>query len=891
MRVLSKTKIGSFLVISSVLAVWALLAAQPAQAHKPDSPTCSGLPTAAGFFEANNIAAISPTPVSQDNTQEGLDPDLTTKAGTGSAAKGGNTKYRYAKITVPQLAAGELRVFDTSTTEGHASDAVLCHKTSQRARYRTSHPSSHTNAENARTSALTAAGKAGTAETAAGAAETAANTAANDGTITESNAKSALRSASSALSSASSALSSASSALSSSSGVSKALSNASSALAKAGNTAAANEAADAATTAQNAADAATTAKDAATTAKDAATTAANTNNNNDATDEKTALGTSGAEGALDTAEGALNTAEGALNTAAGALRTAANALHSATAVSKPFQLRAEVRPGDEEYILVTTLVEPTLGVRFNGAIANKAVRRAGSLNAGDQHNYSITVTAPGLLTVETTGSTDTAGMLGPTVTAMDDDSGSGSNFKMVVPVEADTTAYTLSVDGQTASTTGAYTLNMAFKVAMQTGATGITNSVTVPDAPTWEDSTGITADDTTVQIKRVPADGNKADEDYFLLTIDNNASGFLTVQTTDATGATKKSDTTGTFYGPTGQIATDSSSGAGNHFKINAPVGEGKAYVVKVTGTDGAYQLKVTIAEAEGNDLLAVPGSQAGPTDTNGDPNLDCSGNDAGEICPPSSGSPLETERYVFNIEGPGTLYVHTTGNTDTVGTVYGPDGRQLATDDNSGEGNNFRIAVRVRAGLHMVTVRGKDRHEQGVFNLVASFVSGAGPTDPTDPTDPPPATDSTGNFEDPPNESTRSGVGLIRGWVCQANRIEVQITNAEGERVVTETAAYGSSRPDVVQAQRCQHSSPNVGFGITYNFNRLPEGTYTISALADGQVIGQAHTFDVVRISDQEFPTTFTGECVVPNFPATGQTVTLEWETSTQNFQITDIQ
>lgn len=822
MRVLLKAKIGPFLVIFSVLAMWTLLAVGSVQAHKPDSPSCSGLPTATSFFTGTETGAI---------TSSALTPALSTKVGTGNSG-GGSTRYRYAKITVPQLAAGELRVFDTRTAGDNASDAVLCHGTSQRARYRTSHPSSHSSAESARTSATNAQATATAAATAAGLTD-----------ASESTAKSALRTAASALTSARNALTSAATALT-----------------NAGKT----------TEATTATGDATTAAAAATDA----TTAANATANQDASDEGSAL----------------TTAAGALTTAASALQTAANELHDATAASTVFQLRAEVRPGDEEYILVTTLDAPTLAVQFHGAIAATSVRRAGSLNAGDRHNYSITVTAPGLLTVETTGSTDTAGMLGTDVTAMDDDSGSGSNFKMVVPVTAEATAYTLSVDGQTASTTGDYTLNMAFKVAMQTGAPGTVTGVTVPGAPTWT-NTAVAADDTTVQIQRIAADGNRADEDYFLLTIDDDASGFLTVQTTDATGATKKSDTTGTFYGPTGQIATDSNSGAGNHFKINAPVEEGKAYLVKVTGSDGQYQLNLTLAQAEGTDLLAVPGSQSAASPFNCSDQGEGSGNQSGEICLPSSGNPLETERYVFNIEGPGTLYMHTTGNTDTVGTIYGPDGRQLATDDNSGEGNNFRIAVRVQAGLHLVTVRGKDRYTQGAFGLVTSFVAGAEPTDPTDPTDPPPPTDLTGNFEDPPNNSTRSGVGLIRGWVCQANRIEVQITNAEGERVVTQTAAYGSSRPDVVQAQRCQHSSPNVGFGITYNFNRLDDGTYTIRALADGQVLGQAHTFDVVRISDQEFPTTFTGECVVPNFPATGQTVTLEWETSTQNFQITDIQ
>ena len=402
-------KVRIFLVISSVLMVWLLLAAPPAQAHKPDSPTCSGLPTAEDFFDGTNETA--------DIVPGTLTPDLVTKQGTGES-KEGNVRYRYAKITVPQLAAGELRVFDTNTTAGAASDAVLCHGTSPRASYRTSHPSSHLSAENARTAALTA--------------QTRASDAAGTTGITESSAKSALRSAASALRSAASALRSAATALT---------------------RADLDTEAGAATTAADAAHIPASGGTPASGAAFAADTAAATPAGDGTGDET----------------GALTTAAGALGDAAGALRTAANALHNADAASTLFQLRAEVMPGDLEYILVTTDDAPTLAVQFHGAIAATTSQRQRTLNAGDQHTYTITVTTPGLLTVETTGSTDTSGMLSGTVTAEDDSSGSGNNFKIVAPV--DDGSYMVSVDGQTAATTGAYTLDMDFKVAMQTGVT------------------------------------------------------------------------------------------------------------------------------------------------------------------------------------------------------------------------------------------------------------------------------------------------------------------------------------------------------------------------------------------------------------------------------------
>ena len=59
MHTLLKTKIGPFLVISSVLAVWTLLAVQPVQAHSLPNPSCSGLPTADDFFGADTAGGTA----------------------------------------------------------------------------------------------------------------------------------------------------------------------------------------------------------------------------------------------------------------------------------------------------------------------------------------------------------------------------------------------------------------------------------------------------------------------------------------------------------------------------------------------------------------------------------------------------------------------------------------------------------------------------------------------------------------------------------------------------------------------------------------------------------------------------------------------------------------
>ena len=174
---------------------------------------------------------------------------------------------------------------------------------------------------------------------------------------------------------------------------------------------------------------------------------------------------------------------------------------------------------------------------------------------------------------------------------------------------------------------------------------------------------------------------------------------------------------------------------AGNHFKIRTPVEEGQAYLVKVEGTDGVYLLNIvldkTAVRCLRGELIAVfPATESGPATTDCAANtLNAADTDNGpnEICKPESGESLETERFAFNIEESGALYLHTTGDIDTVGVLYGPDGSKIAEDDNSGDGNNFRIATNVDAGLHLLEVRGKTRTTEGTIRpYITNFVTGA---------------------------------------------------------------------------------------------------------------------------------------------------------------------
>ena len=924
MHAFMTAKVRPFLVISSVLAVWILLAAQPAQAHDrgtrlPSLSSCSNLPDAAFF--TTPTTTLPSVAIRSDGFTGASSP---TKRGGGTSGRGGD-KYRYAKITVPALTAGELRVFDATEATGTPaivppSDALLCRGSTTVARSITSytaHDSAYSNATSASNSAKTVynAGIFGDYN------DDTDSDGEDDGTAGNDARDGVTRTKDTAIDATS--FSAVSGALTR---VRRGLNTARTALTaavRALNTAAKADPDSASiiegyiTSAANAEQDASTAYNDTVTA-DGDTTGTNPVYSPGATNEQklpiakqaldnalSALGFGAGTSAVALADA--TGAIGALNTASTNLRTNAAPLAHAG-----FKLRAQVEPGDEEYIVVVAsenaATDLNFAYTFNGAIDSTSVSATpagtqkieASLTSAKVDRYMLTVTAPGLLTVETTGSTDTIGALDLTTGAVGEvaqaESGdSGDNFKIIVPVIAG--SYTLEVEGQTSRTTGAYALDMDFKVAMQ-GATPTTSSaddpVIGPAAPTWT-NTPLSDDDDTdntppFQIRKVAE--TSADEDYFVFSVETP--GLLTVNANnDSVGSTTDANTKGTLFGAmgegpmmeqrVGQIATDADSGPSGHFQFTVPVEANRQYLVKVEGTtEGAYILEFDFTEV---------------TDTDNDDT-----NDVGQepITPPAAPiSGILAERgahlYLFSIEEPGTLYAHTTGETDVYGTLYGPDGKNIAEDNDSGDDRNFRIAVQVAPGVYILEVKGNRVTTAGDYTLVTNFVTGPGPdpTTPTTPTTPEPEpTDATGSLDDPPNNGSRSGIGLIRGWVCQATSVEVVIRGPRegGQQVVfTIPTPYGSVREQAAIDQ-CQHTSRNIGFAAQFNYNILEEGTYTAEARADGETI-ETNTFEVIRISDQVYLEGVGEEVVVRDFPRTGDTLTLEWDEASQNFQIVDHQ
>jgi hypothetical protein len=139
-----------------------------------------------------------------------------------------------------------------------------------------------------------------------------------------------------------------------------------------------------------------------------------------------------------------------------------------------------------------------------------------------------------------------------------------------------------------------------------------------------------------------------------------------------------------------------------------------------------------------------------------------------------------------------------------------------------------------------------------------------------------------TASLESPQAGSFESGIGLIRGWVCQADRVEIQIDDQARQLV-----SYGTSREDTQGV--CGDS--NNGFGITYNWNLAGDGTHTLRAFADSVEFARVN-FIVTTLGTQ-FLQGAANEIVnyvLPDFPLANNQITVRWSEPHQNFVITEL-
>jgi hypothetical protein len=110
--------------------------------------------------------------------------------------------------------------------------------------------------------------------------------------------------------------------------------------------------------------------------------------------------------------------------------------------------------------------------------------------------------------------------------------------------------------------------------------------------------------------------------------------------------------------------------------------------------------------------------------------------------------------------------------------------------------------------------------------------------------------------LENPQPNSFLSGLGVISGWVCDAQRIDIELDGVRSQ------AAYGTSRADT----RSACGDDNNGFGLLFNWNLLGDGVHTVKAFADNQEFANA-TVTVATLGE-EFLRGATKNERLTNFP-----------------------
>ena len=131
---------------------------------------------------------------------------------------------------------------------------------------------------------------------------------------------------------------------------------------------------------------------------------------------------------------------------------------------------------------------------------------------------------------------------------------------------------------------------------------------------------------------------------------------------------------------------------------------------------------------------------------------------------------------------------------------------------------------------------------------------------------------------------SFQSGIGVLSGWVCEAETVELGFEPATGDPF-TEEAGYGTERSDT--EGKC--GDTDNGFGVLFNWNRLGDGQHTVRAYADNEAF--AHSTFTVTTLGEEFAEGLARTHEIEDFPAEGQTTTVEWQQGQQNFVITAVE
>ena len=137
----------------------------------------------------------------------------------------------------------------------------------------------------------------------------------------------------------------------------------------------------------------------------------------------------------------------------------------------------------------------------------------------------------------------------------------------------------------------------------------------------------------------------------------------------------------------------------------------------------------------------------------------------AGAICPAG-----DVDYFTLTVPGRGLVFVDTPGSVNLRGTLW--QNEEVLATGPTGRGQGTRLGALVQAGAVVVAVAGQGG-ATGDYEIVVTF--------------------SPGYLENPGHNSFQSGIGVISGWVCEAELVEIEIETERGETERQERVWDGS--------------------------------------------------------------------------------------------------
>jgi len=287
----------------------------------------------------------------------------------------------------------------------------------------------------------------------------------------------------------------------------------------------------------------------------------------------------------------------------------------------------------------------------------------GTLHEGDEHWFSVRPSETGIVTVETSGDTDTyleAYDSSRVLIDENDDGGESYNAKLGIHAEAGKT-YLFKVRGFDGDDSGPYHLRASFEP--------------IRDLRFGDWVSGAL---------------RKGEDQWF--SIRTEAAGIVMVETSGDT------DTYLEAYAASGpSIANDDDGGDGLNARLEIGVEAASIYRIKLSlygENNGPYRIRAHFEPFPPDMEQNTERSRAAPIKL-------------GEAIHVYLHTVSESRWYRYDIPRPETLFVvQTRGNMDMFLSLYDADGKLIKEDDDSGEGKNALISHRLGPGTVYIQVK-----------------------------------------------------------------------------------------------------------------------------------------------------------------------------------------